>query len=285
MFLSGSFIGVSVFQSIEGTNIPLRRAYSKVKIYGNAIIDKLHIRNIELDNENIRNIVITDNLKWDINTLLMAEFENNLVGGNIANLVNPITQWQINRREVSGSTLEPLGDVDVGVNEFIDYTSQQGKNYVYSVYANSNTEQSEPLEADEISTDYFGYYLVDEDQGMVYKFDLNIQSSAKQYNEDVTISKSYSKYPTISQGQSRYFSTKLTCICGTVDINGKLQQSINYIDNLCEFILNGKQKIFKTRRGEIYRIYTSNYSEQQLDDGIQEQIILISFDITEVASI
>jgi len=103
--------------------------------------------------------------------------------------------------------------------------------------------------------------------------------------QDVTINKSYSKYPTISQGQSKYFSTKLSCICGTVSINGELQQSNEYVDSLREFILNGKNKIFKTRRGEIYRVYTSNYSEQQLEDGLKEQVVLVSFDITEVGSI
>ena len=285
MFLSGAFLGLSTFQSVEGSNIPLRHTYQKIRIYGNATIDKLQIKNIEMSDEDLQNIIMTDNSIWDINTLAMAEFENDLIAGNISNLINPVTKWQVNRREVSGSTFKVLDVVDVGVSEYIDYSAQHGKNYIYSLFATSENEQSEPLECEEVETDFFGYYLVDEEEGKVYKFDLNVQSGTKQYQEDVTISKSYGKYPTISQGQSRYFSTTLSCICGTVDINGRLQQSINYVDGLREFILNGKQKIFKTRRGEIYKVYTNNYSEQQLDDGIKEQIILVSFDITEVASI
>ena len=278
-------MGLSTFQSVEGSNIPLRHTYQKIRIYGNATIDKLQIKNIEMSDEDLQNIIMTDNSIWDINTLAMAEFENDLIAGNISNLINPVTKWQVNRREVSGSTFKVLDVVDVGVSEYIDYSAQHGKNYIYSLFATSENEQSEPLECEEVETDFFGYYLVDEEEGKVYKFDLNVQSGTKQYQEDVTISKSYGKYPTISQGQSRYFSTTLSCICGTVDINGRLQQSINYVDGLREFILNGKQKIFKTRRGEIYKVYTNNYSEQQLDDGIKEQIILVSFDITEVASI
>jgi len=278
-------LGLSTFQSVEGSNIPLRHTYQKIRIYGNATIDKLQIKNIEMSDEDLQNIIMTDNSIWDINTLAMAEFENDLIAGNISNLINPVTKWQVNRREVSGSTFKVLDVVDVGVSEYIDYSAQHGKNYIYSLFATSENEQSEPLECEEVETDFFGYYLVDEEEGKVYKFDLNVQSGTKQYQEDVTISKSYGKYPTISQGQSRYFSTTLSCICGTVDINGRLQQSINYVDGLREFILNGKQKIFKTRRGEIYKVYTNNYSEQQLDDGIKEQIILVSFDITEVASI
>ena len=104
MFLAGSFLGLSTFQSVEGSNIPLRHTYQKIRIYGNATIDKLQIKNIEMSDEDLQNIIMTDNSIWDINTLAMAEFENDLIAGNISNLINPVTKWQVNRREVSGST-------------------------------------------------------------------------------------------------------------------------------------------------------------------------------------
>jgi len=285
LFLSGNFLGTAIFKHIEGKALPLRRVYNKVRIYGNSTIDKLQIKNVEMENEDIRKIILTDTLTWKVDTLLMCGFENSLAGGNISNLTNPVTSWQVNRREVEGNTLKVLGNLDVGVSEFVDYSAQANKKYVYSIFASSSDELSEPLEAEEIETSFYGYYLLDSDNGIAYKFDLNVTSSDKQYNGDVTINKSYSKFPSISQGKSRYLTTKLSCICGNVDINGSLQQSIQYVDSLREFILNGKQKIFKTRRGEIYKIYTTNYSEKVLEDGILEQPIIVSFDITEVSDI
>ena len=285
MFLAGSFLGLSTFQSIEGTNIPLRKTYSKVRVYGNSIIDKLQIKNIEMSDSELQNIIMTDNLIWDANTLLMAEFENDLVAGNIADLTNPIIKWQVNRREVGGSTLKALDIVDVGISEYVDYSAQHGKNYIYSLFATSENEQSEPLECEEIETDFFGYYLVDEEEGKVFKFDLNVQSGTKQYQEDVTIMDNYTEYPSIAMGKRKYFTSSISCICGTVSINGQLQQSNEYVSELRNYILNGKKKIFKTRKGEIYKVFTSNYSEQQLDDGIKEQVILISFNLTEVGEV
>ena len=285
MFLAGSFLGLSTFQSIEGTNIPLRKTYSKVRVYGNSIIDKLQIKNIEMSDSELQNIIMTDNLIWDANTLLMAEFENDLVAGNIADLTNPIIKWQVNRREVGGSTLKALDIVDVGISEYVDYSAQHGKNYIYSLFATSENEQSEPLECEEIETDFFGYYLVSEEEGKVFKFDLNVQSGTKQYLDDVSIMDNYTEYPSIAMGKRKYFTSSISCICGTVSINGQLQQSNEYVSELRNYILNGKKKIFKTRKGEIYKVFTSNYSEQQLDDGIKEQVILISFNLTEVGEV
>jgi len=285
LFLAGSFLGLSTFQSIEGTNIPLRKTYSKVRVYGNSIIDKLQIKNIEMSDSELQNIIMTDNLIWDANTLLMAEFENDLVAGNIADLTNPIIKWQVNRREVGGSTLKALDIVDVGISEYVDYSAQHGKNYIYSLFATSENEQSEPLECEEIETDFFGYYLVSEEEGKVFKFDLNVQSGTKQYLDDVSIMDNYTEYPSIAMGKRKYFTSSISCICGTVSINGQLQQSNEYVSELRNYILNGKKKIFKTRKGEIYKVFTSNYSEQQLDDGIKEQVILISFNLTEVGEV
>ena len=278
-------MGLSTFQSVEGSNIPLRHTYQKIRIYGNATIDKLQIKNIEMSDEDLQNIIMTDNSIWDINTLAMAEFENDLIAGNISNLINPVTKWQVNRREVSGSTFKVLDVVDVGVSEYIDYSAQHGKNYIYSLFATSENEQSEPLECEEIETDFFGYYLISEEEGKVFKFDLNVQSGTKQYQEDVTIMDNYTEYPSIAMGRRKYFTSSISCICGTVSINGQLQQSNEYVSELRDFILNSKNKIFKTRRGEIYKVFCSNYSEQQLDDGIKEQVILISFNLTEVGEV
>ena len=286
MFLSGTFLGLSTLKYIdEGTNIPLRRVYSKCRVYGNATVDKLHIKNIEMSNEEIANIIITDDLIWDVNTLLMAEFKSNLVAGNISEIMNPIINWQVNRREADGTTLKVLKTLGVSETEFIDYTCQQGKKYVYSNNALADNEMSEPLEAEEIETYFYGYYLVSEEEGVVYKFDLNIQSGTKQYEDDTTIMNNYTEYPSIAMGKRRYFNDTVSCICGEINIDGKLLQNVDYIDTLREFILNGKQKLWKTRKGQIYRIFTSGFQETVLDDGIGEQPLIVSFNITQVGDV
>lgn len=238
-----------------------------------------------MSNEDIRNIIITDKLKWTPQTLLMAEFEEDLSAGNISNLDTPVTQWQINRREVNGSTLKVLKSLDVGVSEFVDYSAQANKNYVYSIFATSADDQSEPLEAEEIETNFYGYYLVDEDEGLVYKFDLNVQSGTKQYQEDVTIMENYTQYPSIAIGKRKYFTDTIQCVCGEVSIYNELLQSVDYVNILRDFILNGKQKLWKSRKGEISRVFTRNFQETILEDGIEQQPLIISFDIIQVGDV
>lgn len=285
MFLSGDFIGISTFKNATGGVVPLRRQYTKIRVFGSAIIDKLQVRNLEIDNETLRNTAISDNRVWTPETLLLSEFENGLPGGNIANLDSPVTQWQISRKESGSSVLKDLGIVDVGVTELVDYSCQANKKYIYQINALTDTQISEGLITEEIEMDFFAYYLVDIDEGKVYKFDLNVVSGSREYNEDVIINKNYSKYPSISTGQSSYFSTSISCICGTIDINGELLQSIDYVSELRDFILNGKNKIFKTRKGEIYKVHSHNYSESQFNDGIEQQVIIVSFDLVQVGDI
>lgn len=38
----------------------MRRAYTKIKVYGNATINKLQIKNYEIDNMTLQNRIITE---------------------------------------------------------------------------------------------------------------------------------------------------------------------------------------------------------------------------------
>jgi len=133
LFLSGLFLGVNYFQNVAGTPSPVKKIYDSIQIFGGATIDKLQIENIEIDNETLTNIAISDRLIWNPTTILLAEFENNLIAGNVANLDSPVTQWQISRRESNSSVLKILGTVDVGVTEFVDFSCQQNKIYELNV--------------------------------------------------------------------------------------------------------------------------------------------------------
>ena len=277
-------MGLSTFQSVEGSNIPLRKTYSKVRVYGNSIIDKLQIKNIEISDSELQNIIMTDNLIWDANTLLMAEFENDLVAGNIADLTNPITKWQINRREVSGSTFKVLDVVDVGVSEYIDYSAQHGKNYIYSLFATSENEQSEPLECEEIETDFFGWYLIGNDPDgstYVYVLDLNVSSGSITNDEDFTEYQGYGKFNSFAKGQRNFIRGSVQAIAGTIQSNSTLLQSVDYIDTLRNRIQDVSTKILKNRKGEIWKVKTHGYNASQLDDSINQQVYLVNFNFIQ----
>lgn len=283
MYLNGYVLGVSYLSNTQST--PTKRAFSKITIHGNATIDKLHVKEVVLSNEELLQLNFTGTRIWDSDTILLAEFEGALGAGNITNLVNPITQWEINRKEISETAFKKLGVVDGNKSTFTDWTTQANKEYVYNIFALTDTEVGEPLETESIKTDYYGWYLIDKESGISYEFNLNIQSGGIENVTDMAIYDGYTKYPSFSIGQRDYIKGSLSAIAGDILTNGKLYQPTDYLDDLRAFINNGKEKILKSRKGHIWNVMTTNYREAPLSDDVQEQPYTISFDFIESSEV
>jgi hypothetical protein len=289
MFLSGSFLGLSTFQNVVGISSPIKRSYQRVKIYGNATIDKLQIKNKEIDNETLKNIIITDKLKWTPNTIALCEFENNLIAGNIVNLDSPVTHWQISRRESGSSVLKTIGKVEVGTTEFIDYTCQQGKKYIYEIYGINDTQMSEPFITEEIETDFWGWYLIGNDQDSstyVYMLDLDVNFDGYQVEEDITEHPTYLQFNAFSKGQRQFVRGTLSAIAGEISSStGELLQPSEYITTLQDRIQDISTKILKSRKGEIYKVKTHGFKATPVNNGIMSQPYIVQFNFVQCEKI
>lgn len=291
MFFSGNLLGISTFQYATG-NIALRREYAKIRIYGNATIDKLQIRNYEMDNTTIKNIPITNNLIWDSSTILACEFENNLKGGNILNLgTDPVIQWQVQREEVGTSnSLKVLDTVDVSQISYIDYIIQANKTYIYEIFPLTTNQVGEALQSNEINTsDIYGFFLIGTDSDGTtysYKMDLNVKSNSVDINEDFTEYNSYTRYNSYAIGKRNFYKTSLQFLAGDISTDtGEILQSPDYIEILKNRIQDGRVKYFKTRKGEIYKGLTHAYSATQLEDGISKQLYLVKFEFIQSSDV
>jgi len=289
LFLSGSFIGVSFFQNIVGIPSPSPKIYDKLKIYGNATIDKLQIENIEIDNEILTNIAISDRLIWNPTTILLAEFENNLIAGNVANLDSPVTKWQISRIESDSSVLKILGAVDVGVTEFTDFSCQQNKIYEYQINALNSDQISEPFLTDEIEMNFYGWFLIGNDldgSTYVYMLDLNVDFGGFQTEEDMTEYSTYTQFNAFAKGNRRFRRGTLTAIAGEISSNdSSILQSVDYVDELQIRIQDISTKTLKSRKGDILKVKTKGFSVTPLNNGIESQPYIVKFDFIECESI
>jgi hypothetical protein len=283
MYLLGAGVGFDVFIALE--QVPDKRSYSKITVYGNAITDKINILDYELTNTELEAVDITDTLTWSANTDLLAEFDNSLSGGNFLDLDIPILNFQIYRRESGATTSVLLDTIDPDVIQYIDYTAQPNKTYIYDLFAVTATQISEPLETASILSDFYGYFIIDPTDGTVFKFDMAVQSSDSQYAEDLTVYDTYTQYPAFSRGQRKYLNTTITGITGTLTSDKVLTQTVDYIDELRDFIHNGNEKIFKTRKGQIYRVETRNFRFKPFNDAVSDQPLLISFDVIESSAV
>lgn len=281
MFLSGSFLGISVFRKLE--DIPIRRKYNKVRIYGSSTIDKLQILNKELTNTEIQNINTTDALKWNVNTLALSEFEGNLVAGNIANS-DPIIKWQVTRREQYSDTLKILDTIDVSRINYIDYTCQQNKDYIYDIFPLTESQIGIQLESEVINTNFYGWYLVGNDADgttFVYHLDLNLQFGGYTTEEDYVEYKTYGQYNAFAKGKRKFRRGTIEAIAGSISSDGGLLQSIDYIKDLENRIQDISTKILKSRKGEIMKVKTHGFSAVPVENGISSQPYVCKFEFVE----
>ena len=286
MYLSGAILGLSTFR--QSSDLPAKRAYTSIKVYGNAIIDKLHIRSKEFTGTQLADIIVTDTLKWTPSTLLMCEFEDTLGGGNIANVTNSIIKWQITRKESETDVLTILDTVDVSEISYIDYESQTFKTYVYDVFALSSDEISEPLETGEIYNDSFGWFLIGTDNdGTIYsyKFDLQVASNTLTTEEDFTEYSSYTQYNAFAKGARNFVRGSISFLAGEIETDGTLSQTVDYVSILKNRIQNSTTKTLKSRKGEIWKVKTHGFSATQLNDDIGDQPQMLGFDFIECESV
>lgn len=289
MLLSGSFLGTNTFQNIDGTPSPVKRSYSKVKIYGDATIDKLQIKKKEIDNETLKNIIITDKLTWTKDTILLAEFENNLLAGNIADLDSPVTHWQISRRESNSNVLKSLSTVIVDINEFTDYECQANKTYVYEVYALNSEQVSEGFVTEEIKMDFYNWFLVGENSDgstYVYSMDLNLDFGGYTNEEDLTEYGTFTQFNAFSVGKRNFLRGSLSAIVSEISTeNGGLLQTVEFVETLRNRIQDISTKILKSRKGEIFKVKTHGFTATPVHNGIANQPYIIKFDFIQCENI
>lgn len=285
-YLSGTFLGYDTFTS--SPPIPYIGGYSNIKLLGGrTIVDKLKIENIDIPLSDLLAINITDKLTWNPNTILLAEFENTLDGGNILNLPTSLTGWDIYRTEVGTNISKYLVSVSADTIEYIDYSISSNRTYYYEIFPTTSTTIGVPITTANAATSFYGYYLMDKDNtnGIVYKFDLNVTSSDYEIVEDFVEYQSYNQYNSYAIGDRKFYKTSISAIAGTINNNGQLLQSVDYLETLKDFIQNGKIKYFKDRKGKILSGLTHGYKEKILNDAIGEQIYLVNFDFIQTEDI
>jgi len=282
LFLSGNFLGISFLQQVY--SIPENVAYDKIEIFGDCKIDKVRGLSLALTDEEVDALRYIDTYTWSINTFILAEFNNTLVAGNIEGIVNPITTWEIYRKESTDTRYELLDSVDVLTESHIDYTARAYRNYDYRLFAKNDTEISTPIDAETIFTDWYHWSLTDVESGTVYLFDLDLVSDSISRSQDVTnYDSSFAKYTQTTYGQQDSISGGISATGGTIDCNEAdfLNYQREYLTQLGDLINNKKTKILKSRFGDAWVVRTDNFQFKYMD-VIQRQLATISFTFRQV---
>lgn len=241
----------------------------------NCKIEELHIR------ENTSNIDLSSTKKfWQIDSYLLAKFQNNLEGGNVDLGGLTIDNWKIRRRRIDSTQFKELGVVSTAIDDsfyYLDYTPRAGVTYEYTVTPMSGDIEGQPQTVQiEFNFDY--WWLTDGIES--YPFFLNLEVSDISTNQQRYVYEGFNEFPTVSYGNQQYQSGTITAIL----LDTFLETSYNYQKQVESFINNHKKKYMKNPNGDLF-IVDTNSSKRKIYTELVENISAITFDWMEVAKI
>lgn len=279
-----AFLGYMPLQG--GSFMPTPSAYTGLKVFGECIIDNIRVSNYTMTDAEIGLIDFNITPPWVAGkTIFLATFDySNLVGGNVIGLLSPILNWVVQRKKTTDITFTTLATLPVGSISYVDSTAEPNTSYTYQLLATNETEISEPL-VNTIDSDFYNSIIMDVDGTDVYIFDANLDFSG--FSNEVATQRydGYNKYSAYAFGNRDFKTGDVSAIIHS-GITGSITQTIDYVKAFNEFINNGKQKIFKDRKGNVLKVVTTGGVKQvPVDLAIGEQPYMVSFHFEEVAEV
>ena len=288
-FYHGAFLGATFLTSYS-PSLPQNSSYDKVTFYGGdskkggCIIDKVYGFNGVLTEDYINtNSNIEFKPQWLPDTYLLAEFDNSYAGGNVSNIVSPITNWMIYRSEVGSNVLTKLDTIDVMEEKYIDYTALKNKEYIYYLFAKNDTEISSPLTSSSVECDYNGWHLIDVEDKVSYLFDINFSGGDISQVEDINEYNTNKQFMAYSRGATNYIEGSIRAL--VMDNLCDMKQGVDYVEQLRRFIYSDKPKYLKDNKGRIFKVFTSGYSDSYITQGIKDEPRYISFNFKEIGNV
>ena len=284
MFLKGNFLGVTpLFGTIS--IIPPVVLYDNHKFYGGntgATFSKIWGRNIALTEGDVSSNYTP---YWSNDTYLLANFNNNLDAGNIENLSGSVEGWSLYRKADAIEALEFLASFTTENINYYDFSVINNQYYKYYLFAKSGTSLSSAITSNEITSDYYGWFLIDLENRRAYHFDINFDGGNKTYIENHTEHKTNNKTNSFTRGRQFFIEGSVSAIISKDNLRKDLQYTNADLLSLSEFISSERPKLLKSRRGEIFNVFTYGYSESLLNPALGENIYTSNFSFREVGDL
>jgi len=129
------------------------------KFNGNSIIGDICIYK-DLSEKELQDINKKE-FQWTPNLVFKVNFEHNANSSNVEGLVGELKRWVLYRKEVGKDKETKICECDHNKISFIDYKMCGGKVYQYCLYADSDTQRSNPQYTDKIYCKVDGIYILD----------------------------------------------------------------------------------------------------------------------------
>lgn len=220
-------------------------------LLSNMIVDMVDIEeSLDIDNSIIKP-------EFGLSTALLADFKNNLEGGNFSNQGIQIQYLRFKRRKIGELKWQTMLDIEFDKNienyDIMDYFVENATDYEFSLVPVTQSQEGNGVTG-EIETEYFSLFLTGRDSnGILHNYPLRFDLSLSDItlNEDKVIQKTLSsKYPAFMNGESQYLSGSITADLispVTIKQNGLVNMKVEnaYREAFEEFIHSGKAMLIR----------------------------------------
>lgn len=275
--------------------------YRTVTLGSGQICDYLYVSRINSFDENNFVYVDSEPHEWQEGTVLLSNFNHNLVGGNSA-LTSSIIGYEVRKRKGAQSYSDYVTTISETTGDapkmIIDYAATSNTEYIYYLYPTSehsgNGVQLSPLMTKSVSTKWNCWTLlvVDETEennvfylNKMFKFRLNLETGDINNNASVTVTPNFTPYPTVQHGYSNYWSGNLTSLCGIVACpTHNYIQTVKMIEELKALTTDNHRKFLKDMDGNIWEVDITDSIVITTNDRTPQRIKTVRVSWTEIAS-
>ena len=142
--------------------MPLPKSYDEITLSGDAYFDYLWINQRVLTKDELEKVnVLNFRPQWEDSTILLANYDDSLSGGNILSLEEPVQSWLIYKRREDANALTFINEIPADVTKISDYAVNNHVDYQYVIFPVTENTIGDPMFSEISSSSWWNWCLVD----------------------------------------------------------------------------------------------------------------------------
>jgi len=210
---------------------------------------------------------------WNYDTIMIADFKNDLLAGNLAFALETVSSIRIKQREKGTFEWRTIYDIPIQKEEDLAFKrtypyARSKTTYEFAVLPVLNNKVEGNVNITECYSEFAADYLIERDNMVQMILNIKYEQTRNQ-NSDVvtTLGRKYPIY--VCNGSANYDSGSFevtfisldTATC-TFDVN----DGINYRNQIDDFLTNKKKEIYKTSNGDMWLINVVDNIPRNIDE-------------------
>lgn len=224
------------------------------------------------------------NRPWDFDTVMDADFNGDLMAGNVAYAAEQVSEVRIKRRRKDTYTWTtlfaiPIETADSFHFERFDRYARSHADYEYALVPVVNGVEGE-YNRSSIYSEFEGVFIMERDIG--YNSMISVASQINKNHPTLVVAPIHRKYPYVfGNGNTNYYSGTISAVFVQIDENCVFDwdNGWKYRDDFLDFLCNGRAKILKLGDGRMWLVGIVDIPSETVN--LHERAPTISFSWVE----